>query len=108
LLLKAEQAGHEVFYVAPRFTSWDGYVLAYERDKVLERSLLLSPSQIDAQLTAAGEPDGPHRILYDERTSFVCSEAPLLITSFNKWEAARATQVDGMPALDAFPKCAYS
>ena len=36
---------------------------------------MLSPSQIDAQLTAAGEPDGPHRVLYDGWTSFVCSEA---------------------------------
>jgi hypothetical protein len=75
LLLKAEQAGAEVYYVAPRFTTWNGYVLAYESDKVLDRSLLLSPSQIDAQLRAVGAPDGRHRVLYDERTSFVCSEA---------------------------------
>lgn len=75
LLLKAEQAGAEVYYVAPRFTTWDGYVLAYESDKVLERSLLLSPFEIDTQLMTAGEPDGPHRILYDGGTSFVCSEA---------------------------------
>jgi hypothetical protein len=40
LLLKAEQAGAEVYYVAPRFTTWDDYVLAYESDKVLDRSLL--------------------------------------------------------------------
>lgn len=79
LLLKAERAGAEVYYVAPRFTSWDGYVLAYESDRVLDRSLLLSPSQIDTQLTAAGEPDGPHRILYDGLASFVCSEARELI-----------------------------
>jgi hypothetical protein len=79
LLLKAEQAGAEVFYVAPRFTSWDSYVLAYEREQVLDRSLLLRPSQIDSQLTAVGEPDGPHRILYDGGTSFVCSEAKELI-----------------------------
>jgi hypothetical protein len=79
LLLKAEQAGAEVYYVAPRFTSWDGYVLAYESERVLERSLLLTPRQIDAQLAAAGEPDGPHRILYDGWTSFVCSEAKELI-----------------------------
>jgi len=67
--------GAEVYYAAPRFTSWDGYVLAYESDQVLERSLLLSPSEIDAKLAAGGEPDGPHRILYDGMTSFVLSEA---------------------------------
>jgi hypothetical protein len=79
LLLKSEQAGAEVYYVAPRFTSWDGYVLAYESDQVLDRSLLLSPSQVDAQLTAAAEPDGRHRVLYDGWTSYVCSEARELI-----------------------------
>lgn len=75
LLLKAEQAGAEVYYVAPRFTSWDRYVLAYEGERVLRQSLLVSPAQIDAQLAAAGEPDGWHRIVYDRSTSFVFSEA---------------------------------
>ncbi len=42
---------------------------------MLERSLLLSPLKIDSALAAAGEPDGFHRILYDEQTSYVCSEA---------------------------------
>lgn len=79
LLLKSERAGAEVYYVAPRFTSWDGYMLAYESSEVLERSLLLSPSQIDAELMGAGEPDGPHRILYDGLKSFVCSEPRELI-----------------------------
>ena len=74
LLLKAELAGAEVYYVAPRFTSWDGYVLAYENDKVLERSLLLPPSKIDSELASGGEVDGPHRILYDDSSSFVLSE----------------------------------
>jgi hypothetical protein len=74
LLLKAEQAGAEVYYVAPRFTSWDGYILAYESDQVLERSLLLRPSEIDDELASAGEVDGPHRVLYDDFTSLVLSE----------------------------------
>jgi hypothetical protein len=75
LLLKAEQAGAETYYVAPRFTSWEGYVLAYEGERVLERSLLMRPSEIDAQLVAGQQPDGSHRILYDDWTSYVCSEA---------------------------------
>ena len=93
LLLKAEQAGAEVYYVAPRFTSWDGYVLAYESERVLNRSLLLSPSQIDAQLEAAGEPDGHHRILYDGRTSFVCSE-PKELTEVKAGYFARKIRTD--------------
>jgi hypothetical protein len=58
LLLKAEQAGAEVYYVAPRFTGWDSYVIAFQSDQILDRSLVLSPFQIDAKLTAASEPDG--------------------------------------------------
>jgi hypothetical protein len=79
ILLKAERAGAEVYYVAPKFTSWDVYMLAYESKQILDKSLLLSPSQIDVQLTAAGEPDGNHRILYDGSNSFVCSEAKHLL-----------------------------
>lgn len=74
LLLKAEQAGAEAYYVAPRFTTWDRYVLAYEGDRVLRQSLLVSPSEIDARLAAAGEPDGSHRIVYDRSNAFVFSE----------------------------------
>jgi hypothetical protein len=75
LLLKAEQAGAEVYYVAPRFTSWDGYVFAYESEQVLAKSLLLRPSEIEDELASAGEVDGLHRVLYDDATSFVLSEA---------------------------------
>jgi hypothetical protein len=79
LLLKAEQAGAEVYYVAPRLTNWGQYVLAYEGGQVLRQSLLIGPSEIDAQLAAAGEPDGSHRIVYDLGTSFVFSEAKELL-----------------------------
>lgn len=73
LLLKAEQDGAEVYYAAPRFTSWDGYAGAFEEDAVLDRSLLIKPSEIDSKLAAAGEPDGWHRIVYDRSRVYVCS-----------------------------------
>jgi hypothetical protein len=74
LLLKAEQAGAEVYYVAPRFTSWDRYVRAFQGERVLRRSLLIGPSQIDAKLAMQREPDGWHRVVYDRSSVYVCSE----------------------------------
>jgi hypothetical protein len=74
LLLRAEQAGAETYYVAPRLSSWEDYSVAYETEQVLEKSLLMRPTEIDAQLAAGEAPDGPHRILYDDQTSYVCSE----------------------------------
>lgn len=74
MLLKAEQDGAEVYYVAPRFTSWDRYTLAFEGEQILAQSLLVRPSAIDGKLVAQGEPDGSHRVLYDSDTVHVCSE----------------------------------
>jgi hypothetical protein len=91
LLLKAEQAGAEVYYVAPRFTSWDGYVLAYESEQVLARSLLLRPSKIENELASAGEVDGLHRVLYDDENAFVLSEAKQL-TEMRSTELAHAVR----------------
>jgi hypothetical protein len=75
LLLKAEQAGAEVYYVAPRLTGWDRYVSAFEQNRVLRSSLLMKPSEIDTQLDAGKEPDGLHRIVYDRSKAFVFSHA---------------------------------
>jgi hypothetical protein len=73
LLLKAEQDGGEVYYTAPRFTGWDEYAGAFEDRKVLERSLLIRPAEIDNKLAANGQPDGRHRIIYDWSSVYVCS-----------------------------------
>ncbi|MGE3280087.1 MAG: hypothetical protein AB7O13_03635 [Alphaproteobacteria bacterium] len=74
VLLKSELGGAEVYYVAPRFTGWDSYVSAFEREQVLGRSLIMKPSEIDNKLAIEFEPDGWHRIVYDEGQVFVCSK----------------------------------
>jgi hypothetical protein len=74
LLLKWEQAGSEVYYVAPRFASWEAYLEAFQNDSILEQSLLIGPANIDNALAGVGEPDGWHRIVYDDDAVFVCSE----------------------------------
>ncbi|KKW90175.1 hypothetical protein [Sphingobium chungbukense] len=72
-LLKAEQDGAEVYYVAPKFSDWPDYSEAFEDGEVLNRSALMRPSEIREALIAEGEPDGPHRIVYDKARVYVCS-----------------------------------
>jgi hypothetical protein len=74
LLLKAEYAQAEVYYVAPRFTTWDAYVSEFQSERVLHESLLLRPSEIEAKLVLQGAADGWHRIVYDQSNVFVCSD----------------------------------
>lgn len=73
ILLKAERAGAEVHYVAPRFADWDRYAAAFLSNEVLNNSLLIKPSEIDGTLRAQGEPDGQHKIVYDTSRVYVCS-----------------------------------
>lgn len=73
LLLKAERAGAEVYYVAPRFSDWDHYAVAFHNNTVLNDSLLIKPSEIDGKLQVQGEPDGWHKIVYDGYCVYVCS-----------------------------------
>jgi hypothetical protein len=89
LLLKAEQAGAEVYYVAPRFTTWSRYASLFQDRRVLRRSLLLPPSQIEAKLRAKREPDGWHRIVYDRKRVHVLSEP----------QEVEAVEAQGLPSL---------
>lgn len=70
-LAEYEAEGAEVFYVAPRFSSWSAYDLAFHSNQVLQRSLLLRPSEI---ASGAGGTSGQHRIVYDQVRSYVCSK----------------------------------
>lgn len=74
LLLKAEQDGAHVFYVAPMFHDWEIYLGHYESKKVLKRSLIVTPGAIRAALNNNGVADGPHKIVYDDRRAYICSE----------------------------------
>lgn len=73
-LLKAEQDGAETYYTAPQFVDWSEYLAAYEAGEVLDRSILVRPTWIRDALVAQGEPDGRHRIVYDQKRVYVCSE----------------------------------
>jgi hypothetical protein len=73
-LLISEYRGAEVYYSAPRFRDWSQYLSAFEADEVLERSLLIKPSQIRQALDEQRAADGHHRIAYDSTRVHVCSE----------------------------------
>jgi hypothetical protein len=77
-LLIAEHSGAEVYYAAPRFRDWSQYLDAFETEQVLDRSLLITPSDIRHALDASKEPDGNHRIAYDSARVYVCSEPELI------------------------------
>ena len=96
LLLKAEQAQAEVYYVAPRFTTWDAYVSEFQSEHVLCKSLLFRPSEIEEKLAGQDVADGRHRIVYDQSTVIVCSE-PIPLNEQNAGDVARTTRekIDG-------------
>ena len=73
ILLKAEHAGAEVYYVAPRFATWDLYVDVFQNNNVLDKSLLIKPSEIDGKLQS-GEKAGNHKVVYDASRVYVCSK----------------------------------
>lgn len=73
-LLISENRGAEVYYSAPRFRDWSQYLNAFEADQVLERSLLIKPSEIRKALDEQGATDGHHRVAYDRTRVHVCSE----------------------------------
>lgn len=73
-----ENARADVYYVAPRFSSWREYELAFQAKTVLENSLLLKPSEISRGISSNGGAAGSHRVAYDYKRRYVCSEpAPL-------------------------------
>lgn len=78
-----ENQGADVFYVAPRFSNWSAYETAFHASAVLQRSLMLRPSQI--RIGAAGAP-GEHRIVYDRVNRYICSE-PRIVAEVRPDEA---------------------
>lgn len=80
-LLKAETDGAEVYYIAPRFADWPHYVEFFQKQGVLQNSVMVRPNDIRVALDSKGMPDGQHRIVYDNSRTHVCS-TPVSIRSF--------------------------
>lgn len=93
LLLKAEQDGAEVIYVAPRFHDWDAYLGHFENSRVLDHSLLVPPSHIRMALVHSGQADGPHRIVYDRFRAYACSK-PTQLDTLSRGQLASAIVQD--------------
>ncbi|MGS1096332.1 hypothetical protein ACVCNR_17370 (plasmid) [Aquamicrobium terrae] len=87
LLLKAEQDGADVFYLAPKFHDWEIYLDAFENRRVVRSSLIVSPGEIRRALDAHSVPDGAHKIVYDARSAYLCSE-PLELASIRPSDLA--------------------
>jgi hypothetical protein len=92
LLLKAEQDGADVFYLAPKFHDWEIYLEAFEHRRVLRTSLIVSPGEIRRTLDAHGVPDGDHKIVYDEHRAYLCSE-PLELASIGASDIAAKLRI---------------
>jgi len=69
LLATHEENGAEVYYAAPRFSTWQLFEQHYHSKEILENSLLVEPSWIAAQAIK-----GKHRIVYDLDSQHVCSD----------------------------------
>ena len=73
-LVEFENAGAYVYYVAPRFSDWTAYEHAFQANLVLQKSLILRPSDILRGIQIQGEHNDVHRIVYDKIACYVCSE----------------------------------
>jgi hypothetical protein len=74
LLVDFESREADVYYVAPRFSTWQAYEIAFQERNVLDQSLMLKPSEISRGISAQGGVPGVHRIAYDRLRRYVCSE----------------------------------
>jgi hypothetical protein len=70
-LAKYEEAGAEVYYVAPKFSDWKSYEAAFQAGEVLALSLKIMPSEVKRGIQSAS---GIHRVVYDTVARYVCSD----------------------------------
>lgn len=73
-LREFEDAGCDVFYAAPQFSSWFAYQRSFQDRTVLENSLLVTPQGIYDGAVASGSTADVHRVVYDRFHRYVCSE----------------------------------
>lgn len=70
-LWSSEILGAEVYYVAPRFANWARYETLFRTGRVMQNSLLITPSEIK---NATPGPTAEHRIVYDRARRYICSD----------------------------------
>jgi hypothetical protein len=85
-LLDAEMKGAEVYYAAPRLSTWSQYVIAFQEKKILKRSLLIKPKIIQKAAKKVRVQNDIHFVVYDETRRYVCSD-PVSIESTTLEEA---------------------
>jgi len=74
-LKELEDNGAEVYYLAPRFSNWMSFQMAFQKEKVLEQSLRLTPNEILIGASVQGGAGaGVHRIVYDHHPRYIFSE----------------------------------
>lgn len=66
-LLAHEQNHAEVYYVAPEFRSWSAFSAAFIAGTVVQKSVLIRPSEIQTALKLTKQKAGRHRIVYDDK-----------------------------------------
>jgi hypothetical protein len=93
LLLKAEYDGARVFYVAPMFHDWEVYLGHYEQEKILRRSLIVTPKAIRSVLDNNSVPDGEHKVVYDDQRAYLCS-SPLQLPTAREADVAEKVLFD--------------
>ncbi len=86
-LAEFEVAKAQVYYVAPRFSSWAAYDRAFQKGEILDQSLMLKPSEINRGMAGVV---GVHKVVYDRSRRYVCSE-PMPIE-----EETRASLLDAV------------
>lgn len=73
-LVRWERRGADVYYASPRFSAWFQFDLHFRSSAVLSSSLLIRPREVRNALIRQRSGAGVHRILYDRRRRYVCSE----------------------------------
>lgn len=66
-LLGHESKGATVFYIAPEFRTWEDFSAAYHARTVINSSVMIRPSEIQAGLNSTKQKAGIHKVVYDDQ-----------------------------------------
>ncbi len=93
-----EDAGAEVYYIAPKFSHWRRFEECYLDGSILENSLTFNPSELDQTQIQSGN---RHRIVYDSENHHICSD-PLPFEEVN-WDDCAKKIAKSIKEGDAKP-----